>query len=58
MGAYQGGTSISDFQSLKHIGWVGATNGPLSHYLNKKSKYRNEEMSVGGWCVNWSWKRR
>lgn len=37
MGAYQGTTIvISDFKSLKHIGCVGAAEGPVSHSLTKK----------------------
>lgn len=38
MGAYQGMTMvISDFKSLKHIGCVGAAEGPASHNLTKRA---------------------
>lgn len=41
-------TLISEFQSLTHTGWVGATEGLVSHNLTKKVRERDEEMGVGG----------
>lgn len=47
MAAYQGKTTISDFQSFKHTEYVWALEGPLSHNLTKKASERNKEMGVG-----------
>lgn len=52
--AFEGKGIISDFQSLKLIGWVGpAEEGPVSHSLTKTARERDEEMGVGG---NQSWR--
>lgn len=45
MCAYQGETVNSAFQNLKHIGWVGAAEGPVSciqsHQKSKWNRWRN-----------------
>ena len=51
VGAYEGESITSEFQSLKHVERVGAVGGPMSHSLTKKASERNEEMGAEGESV-------